>query len=176
MDVLQVLGPVSERYATLPIADAFTWADAGTDLGDGEWYLVAFRSVRRAEADEARLTSYDELAHQEAAGSPGFVHYFKGPRASDGSCLSFCLWQTRADARAAAGRPAHVQAVSLLDEMYESYTLEFHRVTRTAGGPLTFEPYDRPGVPQHVHVAGPDLHPVIDRPAALLPATRPAAL
>jgi len=176
MDVLERLEPVSERYATLPVADAFTWPDAGTDLGDGEWYLVAFRSIRRTDADEARLTLYDELAHQEAAASAGFVHYFKGPRASDGSCLSFCLWQTRADARAAAGRPAHVQAVSLLDEMYESYTLEFHRVTRTAGGPLAFEPYDRPGVPQHVHVSGPDLHPVEDLPAALLPATRPIAL
>ena len=174
MDVLQRLEPASERYATLPVADAFTWRDAGTDLGDGEWYLVAFRSVRRADADEARLTLFDELAHQEAASSAGFVHYFKGPRAADGSCLSFCLWQTRADARAAAGRPAHVQAVSLLDEMYESYTLEFHRVTRTAGGPLTFEPYDRPGAPAHVHVSGSELHPVIDRPAAFLPAARPA--
>jgi hypothetical protein len=58
--------------------------------------------------------------------------------------------------------------VSLIDEMYDSYTLEFHRVFRGAGGPLTFEPYDRPGVPQHVHVAGPDLHPV-ERPAPPLP-------
>jgi hypothetical protein len=173
MDVLQRLEPVSERYATLPVADAFTWHEAGTDLGDGEWYLVAFRSVRRADADEARLTEYDELAHQEAASSPGFVHYFKGPRAVDGTGLAVGVWETRADARAAAGRPAHVQAVSLLDEMYESYTLEFQRVTRTAGGPLTFEPYDRPGVPQHVHVTGPDLHPVVDRSAAFVPATRP---
>lgn len=169
MDVLQVLEPVSERYATLPVADAFTWRDAGRELGDGEWYLVAFRSVRRDGADEARLTMYDDLAHEEAASSPGFVHYFKGPRASDGSCLSFCMWQTRADARAAAGRPAHVQAVSLTDEMYESYTLEFHRVSRVAGGPLVFEPYDRPGIPPHVHVSGRDLHPT-----ARTPRSRPA--
>jgi hypothetical protein len=147
MDLLQRLVPVSERYATLPIADAFNWDSASADLGDGEWYLVAFRSIRRAGADEERLTLFDELAHQEAAGSPGFVHYFKGPAAADGSCLSFCLWQTRADARAAAGRPDHVRAVSLIDEMYESYTLEFHRVTRDAGGPLSFAPYD--GVPVH---------------------------
>ena len=62
--MLQRLEPASEQYATLPVADAFTWRDAGTDLGDGEWYLVAFRSVRRADADEARLTLFDELAHQ----------------------------------------------------------------------------------------------------------------
>jgi hypothetical protein len=143
MDPLQRLAPVSESYATLPVADAFNWQDASAELGDGEWYLVAFRSTRRTEADEARLTLFDELAHQEAATSPGFVHYFKGPAASDGSCLSFCLWQTRADARAAAGRPDHVRAVSLINEMYESYTLEFHRVAREAGGLLTFESYDK---------------------------------
>jgi hypothetical protein len=34
--------------------------------------------------------------------------------------------------------------VSVLDEMYERYTLEFVRVTGAAGRPLTFEPYDTP--------------------------------
>jgi hypothetical protein len=143
MDLLRQLAPVSEGYASMPVASAFNWEDATAEIGDGEWYLVAFRSVRRADADEVRLTHFDELAHREAATSPGFVHYFKGPAAGDGSCLSFCLWQSRADARAAAGLPDHVLAVSLIDEMYESYALEFHRVTRDAGGPLTFEPYDR---------------------------------
>lgn len=170
MDVLPALGPVSERYALLPIADAFNWQGSTADLGDGEWYLVAFRSVRRAGADEERLTLFDELAHQEAMSSPGFVHYFKGPRAVDGSCLSFCLWNSRADARAASGRPDHVRAVSLIDEMYESYTLEFHRVMRHDGGPLTIEPYDAapihglPGtqgaIPAHPVLAGQPQLPV----------------
>lgn len=168
MDVLERLLPVSEGYAIAPIADAFNWVDAGSDLGDGAWYLVAFRSIRRSDADEARLTQFDDLAHAEAVGSRGFVHYFKGPRAADGTCLSFCLWHSREDARAAARQPAHMAAVSLLDEMYESYTLEFHRVTRVDGGRLTFEPYDQPGVPQHIHASGPALHP---QPAAPHPAT-----
>jgi len=86
MDLLQRLAPVSESYATLPVAEAFNWQDASAELGDGDWYLVAFRSIRRPGADEERLTLFDELAHREAATSPGFVHYFKGPRASDGSC------------------------------------------------------------------------------------------
>src|ERR1044071_9855196 len=111
MEPLASLQPVSERYATAPVADAFNWDEA---------------------ADEERLTHFDEMAHQEAAASPGFVHYFKGPRAHDGSCLSFCLWESRAHARAAAGQPAHVRAVGLLEEMYEADTLEFQRVPRVA--------------------------------------------
>lgn len=145
MDSLETLAPVSPSYATLPVARAFDWDRASAELGVGEWYLVAFRSIRRDDADEERLTALDSAAHQEAAGAPGFVHYFKGPKADDGSCLSFCLWDSRADARTASGLPAHREAVTVLDQMYASYTLEFQRVSRTApDGLLVFEPYDRP--------------------------------
>lgn len=148
MDVLAGLQPVSDHYATLPVAEAFDWASCADSMEPGEWYLVAFRSVRREDADEGRLEAYDEWAHQEAAVAPGFVHYFKGPRAPDGSCLSFCLWNSRAEARAAAARPAHAAAAALTGETYRSYVLEFLRVSKaTANGPLTFEPYDRPTVP-----------------------------
>ena len=146
MDALHALVPVSERYATLPVADAFDWRDVGRQLGDGEWYLVVFRSIRKEGAAEARLTAYDERAHLEAAAAPGFVHYFKGPSAFDGTCLSFCLWNSRAEARAAAGRPDHVEAVSLLNEMYESYMLEFLRVTVNERA-ISFAPYDAPPLP-----------------------------
>lgn len=142
MDAFAALAPVSEDYATLPVAEAFDWSGVGRQLGTGEWYLVAFRSIRRPEADEVRLAEFDDRAHHEAESSAGFVHYFKGPAAADGSCLSFCLWTSRAEARAASGRPAHIEAVSVIGEMYERYTLEFHRVTGRAGAPLRFEPYD----------------------------------
>lgn len=166
MDALPRLVPVSESYAALPIADAFNWQEATTELGDGEWYLVAFRSVRRPDADEARLEEFDERAHREASRAKGFIHYYKGPLADGGSCLSFCLWQTRAHARAAAGRPAHVRAVSLIDEMYALYALEFHRVRREASGPLTFAPYD--AAPVHEIAAAPPTEtapPLVLRPA-----------
>lgn len=143
MGALADLGPVSENYAMLPVAEAFDWSAVGRELGEGDWYLVAFRSVRRPGADEVRLAEYDERAHLEAAAMPGFIHYFKGPVAIDGTCLSFCIWTSRAEARAAAGRPDHLEAISLLNEMYERYTLEFVRVTGR-GGLLRFEPYDAP--------------------------------
>jgi len=144
VDAFEGLSPVSDSYAHLPVADAFDWSDVSGQLGAGEWYLVAFRSVRRADCDEGRLCLMDELAHQEASSSPGFVFYYKGPLSSDRSCLSFCMWDSRAEARAAAGRPQHVAAVSVLDEMYERYTLEFVRVTGDGGAGLRFEPYDTP--------------------------------
>lgn len=137
------LAPVSDRYATIPVADAFTWDACLADIGPGEWYMVAFRSIRRAGADEARLTAYDDWAHTEAMQAPGFVHYFKGPTNSRGECMSFCLWMSRAEARAASGRPAHVEAAALTFESYAQYRLEFHRVRRLADGGFTFEPYDQ---------------------------------
>ena len=149
MDALAALKPVSEAYATLPVAEAFDWTRVARQLGEGEWYLVVFRSIRRIAADELRLAEFDDRAHHEAATAPGFVHYFKGPAAKDRSCLSFCMWTSRAEARAAAGRPAHIEAMSVLNEMYERYTLEFLRVTGRAGAPLQFEPYDpAPAAPE----------------------------
>ena len=137
------LVPVSDRYALLPVADAFDWAACAGDVPPGEWYMVAFRSIRRPGADEARLTAYDDFAHLEAMSAPGFVHYFKGPTEADGHCLSFCLWTDRAAARAAAGRPAHVAAVAQTHETYAEYSLEFHRIRRLAGAAgFSFEPYD----------------------------------
>ncbi len=150
----QRLAPVSDRYATMAVADAFTWDACLPDVDPGDWYMVAFRSTRRADADEARLTAYDHWAHTEAMEAPGFVHYFKGPANDRGECLSFCLWRSRADARAAAGRPAHVAAAALTFESYAQYRLEFHRVRRLAGAGFTFEPYHQEAARPLVEQAG----------------------
>ena len=141
--------PVSDRYATLPTLDAFSWAEAARDAPIGEWYLVVFRSTRRAGADEDRLTAHDDWAHAEAMAAPGFVHYVKGPLQPDGGCVSFCLWTSRAEARAAAGRPAHADAVSIVGEMYAEYRLEFLRLRKTdPTGGFAFEPYDAASLPE----------------------------
>jgi len=154
---LQRLAPVSDRYATMPVADAFTWDACLSNVPPGEWYMVAFRSTRRPGADETRLTAYDAWAHTEAMEAPGFVYYFKGPANERGECMSFCLWTSRAEARTASGRPAHVAAAALTFESYVAYRLEFHRVRRLACGGFTFEPYDQgatPPVATPAHVSG----------------------
>ena len=142
------LAPVSDSYASMPVEQAFTWPACADEVAPGEWYMVAFRSVRRPDADEARLCEYDQWAHDEAMTAAGFVHYFKGPRASDGSCMSFCLWADRATARAAAGGPRHAEAASLALEMYARYDLEFNRVVKWPDGRFSFEPWDRPATPR----------------------------
>lgn len=158
MDALDELVPTTETYARLPLADAFTWADCEAAIEPGEWYMVAFRSTIRQDADVDRLREYDDLAHAEASGSPGFVHYYKGPLASDGSCLSFCLWTSRADARAASRQPAHLEAVSLIAETYAEYTLEFINMCKPHGAALSFAPFDT--VPALQAIPGPQLSPV----------------
>ena len=128
MDAFAALAPVSEAYAHLPVAEAFDWRRVGRQLGAGEWYLVAFRSDPPPDADEARLTAFDDRAHHEAQSSPGFVHYFKGPAAADGRASRSASGRAGPKlARRPGGRPTS-EAVSVIDEMYERYTLEFLRV------------------------------------------------
>lgn len=143
MDALDALAPTGPGYARLPVADAFNWSDCAEMIGSGEWYLVAFRSIVKPGADLDRLCAFDDNAHHEASQAPGFVHYYKGPLDTDGSCMSFCLWNSRAEARAAAGLAHHRAAVTIIGETYSLYNLEFLRVRRTAmASALEFEPYD----------------------------------
>ena len=139
------LAPVPGPYATMPIAEAFDWAACAEGADGGEWYLVCFRSVRHPDADENLLRALDDMAHLEASAAPGFVFYFKGQTTERGECLSFCLWDSRAEARAASGRPAHAVASAVVHQMYASYRLEFYRVRKPAGSRhFEFKPYDRP--------------------------------
>ena len=152
------LAPVSPRYASLPVGEAFNWTEVAASVPPGEWYMVAFRSTRLAGADEDALTTHDDWAHAEAMTAPGFVHYLKGPTTAGGLCLSFCLWDSRAEARAAAGRPAHAAAAALTHEAYEDYSLEFHRVTRLADDArFTFEYYDR----REIETADPPVRSIV---------------
>jgi hypothetical protein len=150
------LVPQSDGYACQPIGQAFDWSSIATAESSGDWYLVAFRSTRRAGADENELRRLDDTAHAEASRSPGFVHYFKGPANERGECLSFCLWDSRRLARAAAGRPDHARAAAIVHETYAVYTLEFHRVRKRLGTrDFEFEVYDRGARPAHDGMATP---------------------
>lgn len=138
------IAPALPDYASVPINQGFTWDRCAKDVEAGEWYLVAFRSVLQETADHALLWEHDRRAHREARRRPGFVHYFHGEPNARHECLSFCLWESRQHAREAATGPRHLEAVALVERMYQSYVLEFYRVRKRPGvASLEFESYDR---------------------------------
>jgi heme-degrading monooxygenase HmoA len=132
---------IAPEYSRLPVAEGFNWAEAFAAVDEGEWYLVVFRSRHRADADHAALTALDERASRAASEMPGFLYYFIGTPLADGSCLSFCLWRSRADAVAAAAHPEHVAAMTEGLPFFAHYGLERHRVVKR-GGTVSFWPVE----------------------------------
>lgn len=120
----QRLAPTDIDYANLPIKEGFDWTLRLSDAPFTSMYLVVFRSVRRTTANMEILKEYDDFAYEEALKSGGLLRYFKGEMNERRQCLSFCLWETREKARAAAGGPSHRMASEVTREMYEAYDLE----------------------------------------------------
>lgn len=147
---------VDPDYSRLPVDRGFDWDGAFAAVDRGEWYLVAFRSRHRPNADVARLTWLDERASAAASRHPGFMYYFIGTPLADGSCLSFCLWRTRADAVAAAADPEHRQAMTEGLPCFAHYVLERYRVVK-GDGAISVLPLESPagGRPGDAAPAGP---------------------
>ena len=53
-------------------------------------------------------------------------------------CLSFCLWESREQARRAAGGASHREAVEITSKMYRAYGLERYDLIRDETGGLVF--------------------------------------
>ena len=140
-DLLQAPEPVTDSYMLVPIEEGFSWQTCFECAGEGEWYLVAFRSKHRADADEAFLTWLDDNATRAAQATPGFLHYFTGVPIQSGECLSFCLWENRAAAVAGSSHRAHGVAKEQGLSNYEYYRLERYYIRKTAGE-LTFTPLE----------------------------------
>src|SRR5215204_1057722 len=120
----QQICPIYLDYATRPVQDGFSWYSSLADCAFERLYLVVFRSVRRPSADLDLLREHDDRAYEEALGFGGLLRYFKGEANERGECLSFCLWQTRKQAKEAAGAASHRSAAEISEGMYESYVLE----------------------------------------------------
>jgi heme-degrading monooxygenase HmoA len=122
--------PLHPHYMLLPIDEGFTWDDCFGSVESGEWYLVAFRSKHRADADEELLAALDNAASEAARELKGFLYYFIGTPLHSGECLSFCLWQTREEAALASSQPSHREAVLKGVQHYEYYTLERYSIVK----------------------------------------------
>ena len=131
------ISPRHSDYATLSIENGFDWSSLSRCSFES-LYLVLFRSVRRPEADLDLLHYHDDCAYEEAIKSGGLLRYFKGLANERGECLSFCLWETREQARGAAGAASHRSAADISGQMYSSYALERFWI-RKVGEKLVFD-------------------------------------
>ena len=132
------ISPRHSDYATLSIEDGFDWSSLSCCHFE-RLYLVVFRSVWQPEADLDLLRELDDRAYEEALKSGGLLRYFKGQANEWGECLSFCLWQTREQARQAADAASHRSAACVSAQMYLSYALERFWIQKS-GEKLVFEP------------------------------------
>ncbi len=142
----QQISPIYPDYATRPIQDGFSWSSSLVGYAFERLYLVVFRSVRRPSADLDLLREQDDRAYEVALESGGLLRYFKGEANERGECLSFCLWETREQAKEAAGAAAHRSAADISVLMYESFMLERYWLTKVVsarGERLIFEPIER---------------------------------
>jgi hypothetical protein len=139
----QQIYPLFPDYAARPIQDGFSWPSSLAGCPFDRLYLVVFHSVRRPSADLERLREYDDRAYEKALESGGLLRYSKGEANDRRECLSFCLWEMRGQAIAAAGAASHRLAADISVRMYESYELERYwlkKVATARGEGLVFEP------------------------------------
>jgi hypothetical protein len=137
-EACQQISPRHPDYAALSIDDGFHWSSLYCCHFE-RLYLVVFRSVWQPEADLDLLRELDDRAYEEALKSGGLLRYFKGQANEWGECLSFCLWQTREQARQAADAASHRSAAGVSAQMYLSYALERFWIQKS-GEELVFEP------------------------------------
>src|SRR5215218_462319 len=137
-EACQQISPRHPDYARLSIEDGFDWSPVSCCLFE-RLYLVVFRSVWQPEADLDLLREHDDRAYEEALVSGGLLRYFKGQANERGECLSFCLWETRQQARRAADAASHRSAAGVSAQMYLSYSLKRYWI-RKVREKLVFEP------------------------------------
>ncbi|KAL4969085.1 uncharacterized protein BDV14DRAFT_166269 [Aspergillus stella-maris] len=127
---LAVLEPTRPDYATAPYIDSFDWPGVVSKLQSlaaeenfswqrTSFYVVAFRSILRADADGDRLHLLDERSHAEAVKSGGLLKYWFGSKNERRENLATCVWRSREDARAGGTGPWHAQARGAARTMYE---------------------------------------------------------
>jgi hypothetical protein len=132
-EACQQLTPINPDYANLPIEEGFNWSSCLEEAYFDRLYVVVFRSVQQATADLDLLREYDDRAYADAKGAGGLLFYFKGLMNERRECLSFCLWESREQARRAADGASHRKAAAITAKMYEGYTLERYDLIKQKG-------------------------------------------
>ncbi|KAJ3085126.1 Zinc transporter [Quaeritorhiza haematococci] len=135
-NALQHLTHIHPDYRILPLATSFNWQTIASLLPSTiskTWYIVAFRSIRRADASTEELYAADAEAHREARESGGILKYWYGDLNEKRECLAMCVWANRGFARQATRKPHHVRAMMLTARTYETYRLEKYWLIKEEG-------------------------------------------
>ena len=127
------LVPARAGYQTAPIQEAFNWSYTLENVDWGRWYLIVFRSMRRADADDELLSRHDDLAFAEALASGGLLRYYKGALDREKRCLSLCVWDRRRSAEVATRMSEHRAAARLTRRFYHWYDVERYVLRKRKG-------------------------------------------
>lgn len=76
LDSLPKLHAITDDYVHTSIEKAFNWDQLAIDLKEeveGDWFIVAFRSIRKATANNGLLFEADMQAQEEAIHSGGLL-------------------------------------------------------------------------------------------------------
>lgn len=126
---LSIVPKVAE-YVRVPFEDGFDGREVvlnaleqGNLPIESKLYVVDFASLCKPGADLARLEYLDEHAHREAVESDGFLLYFRGDADSDGFNRSWCAWRSAEEAYNATHKPAHLEAMACVEDMYNWYAV-----------------------------------------------------
>ncbi|SAM07813.1 hypothetical protein [Absidia glauca] len=135
LDVLPNLHVITDDYVHESVEKAFNWNQVAAKLKDweGDWFIVAFRSVRKSTANDSLLYDADARAQEEAIHSGGLLKYWFGDLNQHRECLAMCIWINRDYALKATHKPLHLEAAKLAGQMYDTYTLERYRLIKKAG-------------------------------------------
>ncbi|CAO3643612.1 unnamed protein product [Cunninghamella blakesleeana] len=135
LDHLNKLHVITDDYVHQSVETSFNWDQLAYDLKDheGDWFIVAFRSVRKASADNDLLFKADAQAQEEAIHSGGLLKYWYGDLNQHRECLAMCIWINRDFALKATHKPLHLKAAKLASEMYDSYVLERYNLVKKKG-------------------------------------------
>ncbi|KAL1875030.1 hypothetical protein Plec18167_005698 [Paecilomyces lecythidis] len=137
---LTIFKPIRHDYATAEYTESFNWdavfqllralSDAeGYEWKKQEFYVVAFRSTLRADADPGYLHQLDAHSHAEATESGGLLKYWFGTKNENRKNLATCLWRNREDARLGGLGPWHKKARLAAREMYEQIVFTTLKLT-----------------------------------------------
>src|SRR5215208_6094778 len=123
-EACQQISPIHPDHATLPIQEGFNWSSCLGDARFDRLYLVVFRSMLRVTADLELLCEHDNRVYAEALDVGGLLCYFRGSMNERRECLSFCLWESREQARRASAGASHRAASGIVAQTYVAHSLE----------------------------------------------------